>query len=201
MGRFEPASKCALYEAEFQSQRNDQQKIGPHSGKIWNLWLPRRSLIWMRQPRNGWQFLTTWANSIYNLLTVCTSANTWPSPRRWQQPWMEIDSYRLAPSDSVTGSVQQPQGELSFIDAIQSKHDTVMDMMQQLMGRIRGGSSGGFVGLQPPQTVPLTSQITGRVKACSRKVTWVFLDLCDLYQWFSLNFRGLLATLVVKTFV
>ena len=49
---------------------------------------------------------------------------------------LEMESYSLAPSNPVS-NVQQPQpGEPSFIDAIQSKHDTVMDMMQQLMDKL-----------------------------------------------------------------
>ena len=45
----------------------------------------------------------------------------------------EIDSYHLAASNAVTGNVRQPQNGPPFIDAIQSKHNVVMDMIQQLM--------------------------------------------------------------------
>ena len=49
---------------------------------------------------------------------------------------LEIDSYHLASSNAATGNVQQPQCDPSLVDVIQSKHDVVMDIMQQLMVRM-----------------------------------------------------------------
>lgn len=135
MERFEPGSKCALYEAEFQSRRKRPGEDWPSFGEDLKS-LAIKAFPDLNEAAKERLAVSNYLSQLDPQLGFSVRQRKPKTIAEAVTTTLEMDSYRLASSNAATGNIQQPQCDPSFVDAIQSKHDVVMDMMQQLMVRM-----------------------------------------------------------------
>ena len=128
--RFEPESKCALYEAEFQARKKQPVEDWATFGEdlkfladkafhdLDDVTLTVSNFLGQLDQQLAFSVCQRKPKTIADAVTVA----------------LELESYRLAPShpSPASNSLTEP----SFIDTVQTKHDAVIDMMQQLMARM-----------------------------------------------------------------
>ena len=131
--RFEPESKCALYEAEFQARKKqpveDWATFGEDLKSLADKAFPDLDDVAIER--------LTVSNFLGQLDQQLAFSVRQRKPKTIADAvtaGLELESYRLAPSNPSPASNSLP--EPSFIDAVQTKHDAVIDMMQQLMARM-----------------------------------------------------------------
>ena len=133
--RFEPASQCAMYEAEFHSRRKrpteDWAAFGEDlktlSDKAFpDLEVAARERLAVTQflgqldPQLSFSVRQTKPKTITTAITAT----------------LEMESYRLAPHSSPAYTQLESPPEPAFVNAIHSKQNTMMDMIQKMMARI-----------------------------------------------------------------
>ena len=128
--RFEPESICALYEAEFQARKKqDWTTFGEDLKSLAGKAFPDLDDVAIERLT-----VSNFLGQLDQQLAFSVRQQKPKTVANAVTAALELESYRLAPSRPSPASNSLP--EPSFIDAVQTKHAAVIDMMQQLMARM-----------------------------------------------------------------
>lgn len=125
--RFEPESKCALYEAEFQSRRKQHNEDWASFGEDIKS-LADRAFPDLDEKARERLALNHFLSQLDSMLAFNVRKSKPKTIMEAITSTLELESYRTAPSNPA-----QPP---AFVDAVQTKQDALMDVVQQLTNRM-----------------------------------------------------------------
>ena len=135
--RFEPDSKCALYEAEFQCRRKRPSEDWASFGEDMKM-LATKAFPDLNEAATERLAVSNYLGQLDPQIAFSVRQRKPKTITEAVTATLEMESYRLAPSNSI--NAPQPSSEPSFVDAVQQPKrnavQPVVDMMQRLMDRM-----------------------------------------------------------------
>ncbi len=132
--RFEPDSKCALYEAEFQARRKQPTEDWAAFGEDLKT-LADKAFPELEEAAKEHLAVSHFLTQLDAQLAFSVRQKKPKTISSAVASTQELESYRLAPHNTAPLQQVAPR-EPSFVDAVQAKQDAMMDLIQQLVTRI-----------------------------------------------------------------